>query len=173
MDELKGLKAFNEPIKFAERKGEEAEKKEAGEAKEEPQDIYKQIITLATKVDHHLAMYLSASYAECGMIIDYRVADAYKDHLYTIVSFLRILEKVGGDARELIIKEAIVKIRIIMVEAKKNLIKPVTDKLNEPGAPQSKTYETFRKEWNKRIAEFDKIGVQVYERLDARSLLIV
>lgn len=166
MDELKEAKAFNEPIKIIEKEGKEA-------AKEEPQDFNKQIITLATKVDHHLAIYLSAAYADSGMIIDYRLADAYKDHLYTIVSFLRILEKVGGDARELVIKEAIVKLRIIMVEAKKHIIKPLVDKLNEPGAPQSKTYDTFRKEWNARVVEFQKIADKNYERLDSRSLLIV
>lgn len=173
MDELKEIKGFNEPIKFAGEKEKEAAKEETGETKEEPQDLYKALITLATKLDHHLAIYLSACYADCGMIIDYRIADAYKDHLYTIVSFLRILEKVGGEARELIIKEAIVKLRIIMVEAKKNLIKSLVDKLNEPGAPQSKTYDTFRKEWNNRVVEFQKVADQVYERLDSRSLLIV
>lgn len=172
MEELKGLKQFNEPIKVG-KEGAEAAKKEAEEKKEGTQDLYKQLITLATKLDHHLAMYLSACYADCGMIIDYRVADAYKDHLYTIVSFLRILEKVGGEARDLIVKETIVKLRLIMVEAKKNLIKPLVDKLNEPGAPQSKTYDTFRKEWNARVVEFQKIADQIYERLDTRSLLVV
>jgi hypothetical protein len=107
------------------------------------------------------------------MIIDYRLADAYKDHLYTIVSFMRVLEKVGEEARKLVIKEVIVKIRVIMVEAKKNLIKPVTEKLDEPGAQQSKNYDTFRKEWNNRVGEFQKIAGQEYERLDSRSLLIV
>lgn len=165
MDALTKSKIFSEALKTKE-VGE-------GETKEEPQDLYKQIITLATKIDHHLAMYLTACYADCGMIIDYRLADAYKDHLYTIVSFMRILEKVGEEARKLVIKEVIVKLRVIMVEAKKNLIKPVTEKLDEPGAEQSKNYDTFRKEWNNRVAEFQKIAGQEYERLDSRSLLIV
>lgn len=172
MEGFKGPTTFNEPIK-AGKEAVEAADKEAEEAKEEPQDFYKGLITLATKLDHHLAMYLSAAYAESGMLIDYRIADAYKDHLYTIVSFLRILEKVGGEARDLIVKEAIVKLRLIMVDAKKNLIKLLVDKLNEPGAAQSKTYDTFRKEWNARVVDFQKIADKNYERLDSRSLLIV
>ena len=111
-----------------------AQELEEGEGEEEEDarevDYLTKLITLSVKFDHHLGMFLMPAYIDCGLKHDYRLVEAYTTELNTIQTFLRLLEKVDGVTRELVVKECVIKLRNVVGQVNKNLVKPLFKEVN-------------------------------------------
>ena len=159
---------------------EEKEKaaKELAEGEEEDEDLrevdyLQKLITLAVKFDHHVGMFLMPAYIDCGLKYDHKLAESYMTQINTIESFLRNLEKVDGVTREQVTKDCILKLRNVLQQVHKNLIKPLYKEVElMKKKPQSESLESFKNNWNERLGELQKACDFEYQILDVKGFLV-
>ncbi|NIQ03189.1 MAG: hypothetical protein GWM98_24700 [Nitrospinaceae bacterium] len=160
----------------------EAEKakaaKELEEGEEEEEDLrevdyLQKLITLAVQFDHHVGVYLMAGYIDCGLRYDHKLADSYLKHLGTIQGFLRLLEKVDGVTRETVTKDCIIRLRNVLQEIHKNLVKPVYKEVGlMKKKPKMENLDNFKRDWNERLNEFQSACDFEYQILDVKNFLV-
>ena len=176
-DALADLKEL-EKIKQELLKEKEKASKELAEGEEEEEDLrevdyLQKLITLSVKFDHHVGMFLMPAYIDCGLKYDHKLAEAYMTQMTTIQSFLRQLEKVDGVTREQVIKDCILKLRNILQQVHKNLIKPLYREVElMKKKPKSESLDNFKTHWNERLGEFQKACDFEYQVLDVRGFLV-
>lgn len=152
---------------------EKAEKEEKeGKKPEEKADHLSEITTIASKVEHHMGVYLQAAYIDAGTVIDHRLNEIYISYINNINHFLRLFEKIEGEPKEEALKEAIVKLRFIFLETVNNLLKPILKKYEESKEYPTKNIDVLKNEWNARIAEFKDVADKHYDALDTKRLFI-
>ena len=148
--------------------GEEEEGEDAREA-----DYLQKLINLTIKFDHHLGMFLMPSYIDCGLKYDHRLVESYTTQLVTIQSFLRLLEKVDGVTREQVTKECVIKLRNVLQQVNKNIVKPLFKELKlMKKKPKMENVDTFKENWNDRLLEFQKVCDFEYQILDVKGFQI-
>ena len=149
-----------------------AEGEDADEDLREVDDLQK-LITLSVKFDHHVGMFLMPAYIDCGLKYDHKLAEAYMTQITTIEAFLRLLEKVDGVTREQVIKDCILKLRNILQQVHKNLIKPLYKEVElMKKKPKSESLENFKTNWNERLGELQKACDFEYQVLDVKQFLV-
>ena len=152
--------------------------KELAEGQEEDEDLrevdyLQKLITLAVRFDHHVGMFLMPAYIDCGLKYDHKLAEAYMTQINTIEAFLRLLEKVDGVTREAVIKDCILKLRNVLKQVHKNLIKPLYKEVElMKKKPKSESLESFKNNWNDRLGELQKACDFEYQILDVKGFLI-
>ena len=159
---------------------EEKEKaaKELAEGEEDDEDLrevdyLQKLITLAVQFDHHIGMFLMPAYIDCGLKYDHRLADSYMTQVNTIEAFLRLLEKVDGVTREAVTKDCILKLRNVIQQVHKNLIKPLYKEVElMKKKPKSESLESFKNNWNERLGELQKACDFEYQILDVKGLRV-
>jgi len=167
-----------EKIKQELMKEKEKAAKELAEGQEEDEDLrevdyLQKLITLAVQFDHHVGMFLMPAYIDCGLKYDHKLAESYMTQINTIESFLRLLEKVDGVTREQVIKDCILKLRNILQQVHKNLIKPLYKEVElMKKKPQSESLESFKNNWNERLGELQKACDFEYQILDVKGFLV-
>jgi len=153
-----------------------AQELEEGEEDEEDArevDYLGKLITLSVKFDHHLGMFLMPAYIDCGLKYDYRLVESYVAQLTTIQTFLRLLEKVDGVTRELVVKECVIKLRNVVQQVNKNLVKPLFKEVGlMKKKPKMENLDVFKENWNGRLLEFQKVCDGEYQVLDVKGFLI-
>ncbi len=148
--------------------GEEEEGEDAREA-----DYLQKLINLTIKFDHHLGMFLMPSYIDCGLKYDHRLVESYTTQLVTIQSFLRLLEKVDGVTREQVTKECVIKLRNVLQQVNKNMVKPLFKEVKlMKKKPKMENLDTFKENWNDRLLEFQKVCDFEYQILDVKGFQI-
>jgi hypothetical protein len=151
---------------------------ELAEGEEEEEDLrevdyLQKLITLSVQFDHHIGMFLMPAYIDCGLKYDHRLADSYTSQLTTIQSFLRLLEKVDGVTRELVTKDCIVKLRNILQQVHKNLVKPLYAEVGlMKKKPKSESLDSFKENWNQRLDELQKACDFEYQILDCKAFMV-
>ena len=159
-------------------KEKETAAKELAEGQEEEEDLrevdyLQKLITLAVRFDHHIGMFLMPAYIDCGLKYDHRLAEAYMTQITTIEAFLRNLEKVDGVTREAVTKDCILKLRNVLQQVHKNLIKPLYKEVElMKKKPKSESLESFKSQWNERIDELQKACDFEYQILDVKGFLL-
>ena len=159
-----------------EEKEKAAKELDAGEEEDEDLrevDYLQKLITLAVKFDHHVGMFLMPAYIDCGLKYDHKLAESYMTQINTIEAFLRLLEKVDGVTREQVTKDCILKLRNILQQVHKNLIKPFYKEVGlMKKKPKSESLENFKSNWNERIEELQKACDFEYQVLDVKGFII-
>lgn len=149
---------------------------QAGEEEEEDLrevDYLQKLITLTVKFDHHVGMYLMPAYIDCNLKYDHRLAESYLTHLISIQTFLRLLEKVDGVTREQVTKECIVKLRNVIQQIHKNMVKPLyRDVELMKKKPKMDNLNIFKENWNERLVEFQKACDFEYQILDVKGFMV-
>jgi len=131
------------------------------------------LITLAVKFDHHVGMFLMPAYIDCGLKYDHKLAEAYMTQINTIEAFLRLLEKVDGVTREQVTKDCILKLRNILQQVHKNLIKPLYKEVDlMKKKPKSESLESFKTNWNERLEDLQKACDFEYQVLDVKGFMV-
>lgn len=177
LDSLADLKEL-EKIKQELLKEKEKAAKELAEGEEEDEDLrevdyLQKLITLAVRFDHHVGMFLMPAYIDCGLKYDHRLAESYLNHLTSIESFLRLLEKVDGVTREQVTKDCIMKLRNVLQMIHKNLITPLYREVGlMKKKPKSESLESFKTNWNERLAELQKACDYEYQILDVKGFMV-
>ena len=177
LDSLADLKEL-EKIKQELLKEKEKAAKELAEGEEEEEDLrevdyLQKLITLAVRFDHHVGMFLMPAYIDCGLKYDHRLAESYLNHLTSIESFLRLLEKVDGVTREQVTKDRIMKLRNVLQMIHKNLITPLYREVGlMKKKPKSESLESFKTNWNERLAELQKACDYEYQILDVKGFMV-
>ena len=148
--------------------GAEEEEEDAREA-----DYLQKLITLSVKFDHHLGMYLMPAYIDCGLKYDHRLVESYTTQIGSIQSFLRLLEKVDGVTRELVTKECVVKLRNVLQQVHKNVVRPLYREVGlMKKKPKMENLDIFQENWNERMAELQKVCDFEYQILDVKGFMI-
>ena len=148
--------------------GAEAEEEDAREA-----DYLQKLITLSVKFDHHLGMYLMPAYIDCGLKYDHRLVESYTAQITTIQSFLRLLEKVDGVTRELVTKECVVKLRNVLQQAHKNIVRPLYKEVGlMKKKPKMDNLDVFKSNWNERLVDLQKVCDFEYQILDVKGFMV-
>lgn len=157
----------------------EAEKakaaKELEEGEEDDEDLrevdyLQKLVTLAVQFDHHVGVYLMAGYIDCGLKYNHQLADSYLKHLGSIQGFLRLLEKVDGVTRETVTKDCIIRLRNVIQEIHKNLVKPVYKEVGlMKKKPTMENLDNFKREWNERLNELQNACDFEYQVLDVKK----
>lgn len=160
----------------------EAEKvkaaKELKEGEEEEEDLrevdyLQKLITLSVQFDHHVGVYLMAGYIDCGLKYNHKLADSYLKHLASIQGFLRLLEKVDGVTRELVTKDCIIRLRNVIQEIHKHLVKPLYKEVGlMKKKPTMENLDDFKREWNGRLNELQSACDFEYQILDVKGLMV-
>ena len=151
---------------------------ELAEGQEEDEDLrevdyLQKLVTLSVRFDHHVGMFLMPAYIDCGLKYDYKLAEAYMTQINTIEAFLRLLEKVDGVTREQVIKDCILKLRNVLQQVHKNLIKPLYKEVGlMKKKPKSESLESFKTNWNERLGELQKACDFEYQILDVKGFLV-
>jgi len=136
-------------------------------------DHLQKLITLAVQFDHHVGMFLMPSYIDCGLKYDHKLTESYLNHLNTIQSFLRLLEKVDGVTREMVIKDCIIKLRNVIQFVHKNLVKPLYKELAlMKKKPNMESLDNFKSHWNERLDELQKACDFEYQILDVKKFMV-
>ena len=167
-----------EKIKQELMKEKEKATKELAEGQEEDEDLrevdyLQKLITLAVRFDHHVGMFLMPAYIDCGLKYDHKLAEAYMTQITTIEGFLRLLEKVDGVTREQVTKDCILKLRNVLQQVHKNLIKPLYKEVElMKKKPKSESLESFKTNWNERLGELQKACDFEYQILDVKGFLV-
>ena len=152
--------------------------KELDEGQEDDEDLrevdyLQKLITLSVQFDHHVGMFLMPAYIDCGLKYDHKLAEAYMTQINTIESFLRLLEKVDGVTREQVTKDCILKLRNIIQQVYKNLIKPLYKEVGlMKKKPKSESLESFKNNWNERLEELQKACNFEYQVLDVKGFFV-
>lgn len=160
----------------------EAEKakaaKELEEGEEDDEDLrevdyLEKLINLAVQFDHHVGVYLMAGYIDCGLKYNHQLADSYMKHLATIQGFLRLLEKVDGVTRETVTKDCIIRLRNVLQEIHKHLVKPIYKEVSlMKKKPSLENLDNFKNEWNERLNEFQNACDFEYQILDVKKFYV-
>ena len=167
-----------EKIKQELMKEKEKASKELAEGEDADEDLrevdyLQKLITLSVKFDHHVGMFLMPAYIDCGLKYDHKLAESYMTQITTIESFLRLLEKVDGVTREQVTKDCILKLRNVLQQVHKNLIKPLYKEVElMKKKPKSESLESFKNNWNERLGELQKACDFEYQILDVKGLII-
>jgi len=83
------------------------------------------------------------------------------------------LEKVDGVTREQVTKDCILKLRNILQQVHKNLIKPLYREVElMKKKPKSESLDNFKTHWNERLGEFQKACDFEYQVLDVRGFTV-
>lgn len=160
----------------------EAEKakaaKELEEGEEEEEDLrevdyLQKLITLSVQFDHDVGVYLMAGYIDCGLKYNHKLAESYLKHLASIQGFLRLLEKVDGVTRELVTKDCIIRLRSVIQDINKSLVKPVYKEVGlMKKKPNMENLDNFKREWNERLNELQLACDFEYQILDVKSFMV-
>jgi len=158
----------------------EAEKAKAAKELQEGEDedlrevdYLQKLITLTVQFDHHVGVYLMAGYIDCGLKYNHLLAEAYLKHLGSIQGFLRLLEKVDGVTRETVTKDCIIRVRNVIQEIHKNLVKPVYKEVGlMKKKPKMENLDNFQKEWNDRLSELQNACDFEYQILDVKKFMV-
>ena len=159
-------------------KEKEKASKELEDGAEEEEDLrevdyLQKLITLSVKFDHHVGMFLMPAYIDCGLKYDHKLAEAYMTQINTIEAFLRLLEKVDGVTREQVTKDCILKLRNILQQVHKNLIKPLYKEVDlMKKKPKSESLESFKTNWNERLEDLQKACDFEYQVLDVKGFMV-
>jgi hypothetical protein len=176
-DSLSDLQEL-EKIKQELLKEKEKASKELEDGAEEEEDLrevdyLQKLITLSVKFDHHVGMFLMPAYIDCGLKYDHKLAEAYMTQINTIEAFLRLLEKVDGVTREQVTKDCILKLRNILQQVHKNLIKPLYKEVDlMKKKPKSESLESFKTNWNERLEDLQKACDFEYQVLDVKGFMV-
>ena len=176
-DSLSDLNELEKLKKELAREKEKAVKDlQEGEAEEEDLrevDYLQKLITLSVKFDHHVGMFLMPGYIDCNLKYDHRLAESYMTSLTTIQTFLRLLERVDGVTREQVTKECILKLRNVVQQIHKNMVKPLYKEVElMKKKPKMDNLNTFKENWNERLLEFQKACDFEYQVLDVKGFMI-
>ena len=172
LSELEKLKK-----ELAKEKEKAAKELQAGEGEEDDDlrevDYLQKLITLSVKFDHHVGMFLMPGYIDCNLKYDHKLAESYLTSLTTIQTFLRLLEKVDGVTREQVTKECIIKLRNVVQQIHKNLVKPLYREVElMKKKPKMDNLDMFKVNWNERLAEFQKASDFEYQVLDVKGFMV-
>ena len=171
LKELEKLK--KELMKEKEKAAQELVEGEEGEEDLREVDYLQKLITLAVKFDHHVGMFLMPAYIDCGLKYDHKLAESYLTHVTTIETFLRLLEKVDGVTREQVTKDCILKLRSVVQQIHKNLVKPLYREVGlMKKKPKSESLENFTSNWNERLEDFQKACDFEYQVLDVKAFMV-
>jgi hypothetical protein len=171
LKELEKLK--KELMKEKEKAAQELAEGEEGEEDLREVDYLQKLITLAVKFDHHVGMFLMPAYIDCGLKYDHKLAESYLTHVTTIETFLRLLEKVDGVTREQVTKDCIIKLRNVVQQIHKNLVKPLYREVElMKKKPKSESLENFTSNWNERLEDFQKACDFEYQVLDVKAFMV-
>ena len=136
-------------------------------------DYLQKLITLSVQFDHHVGVYLMAGYIDCGLKYNHMLAEAYLKHLGSIQGFLRLLEKVDGVTRESVTKDCIIRVRNVIQEIHKNLVKPVYKEVSlMKKKPNMENLDNFQREWNDRLSELQGACDFEYQILDVKKFMV-
>jgi hypothetical protein len=171
LKELEKLK--KELMQEKEKAAQELAEGEEGEEDLREVDYLQKLITLAVKFDHHVGMFLMPAYIDCGLKYDHKLAESYLTHVTTIETFLRLLEKVDGVTREQVTKDCIIKLRGVIQQIHKNLVKPLYREVGlMKKKPKSESLENFTSNWNERLEDFQKACDFEYQVLDVKAFMV-
>ena len=171
LKELENLK--KELMKEKEKAAQELAEGEEGEEDLREVDYLQKLITLAVKFDHHVGMFLMPAYIDCGLKYDHKLAESYLTHVTTIETFLRMLEKVDGVTREQVTKDCVIKLRNVVQQIHKNLVKPLYREVGlMKKKPKSESLENFTNNWNERLEDFQKACDFEYQVLDVKAFMV-
>ena len=151
---------------------------ELREGEEEEEDLrevdyLQKLITLAVQFDHDVGVYLMAGYIDCGLKYNHQLADSYLKHLGAIQGFLRLLEKVDGVTRETVTKDCIIRLRNVIQDIHKNLVKPVYKEVSlMKKKPSMDNLDNFKREWNNRLDELQSACDFEYQVLDVKKFFV-
>ena len=151
---------------------------ELAEGEEEEEDLrevdyLQKLILLCVQFDHHIGMFLMPSYIDCGLKYNHKLADAYMKHLATIQGFLRLLEKVDGVTREAVTKDCIIRLRNVLQEVHKNMVKPLYKEVGlMKKKPKMENLDNFKNSWNERLNEFQQACDFEYQNLDVKGFAV-
>ncbi|MCA9482838.1 MAG: hypothetical protein KC553_03795 [Nitrospina sp.] len=151
---------------------------ELAEGEEEEEDLrevdyLQKLILLCVQFDHHIGMFLMPSYIDCGLKYNHKLADAYMKHLATIQGFLRLLEKVDGVTREAVTKDCIIRLRNVLQEVNKNMVKPLYKEVGlMKKKPKMENLDNFKNSWNERLNEFQQACDFEYQNLDVKGFAV-
>ena len=152
--------------------------KELEQGEEEEEDLrevdhLQKLITLAVQFDHAVGMFMMPSYIDCGMKYDHKLTESYLNHLNSIQSFLRLLEKVDGVTREMVTKDCIVKLRNVVQLIHKNQVKPLFKELGlMKKKPTMENLDNFKNAWNEKMMDLQKACDFEYQILDVKQFLV-
>ncbi len=172
------MKEFDELNKYKKAVMEERDKANKEKAEKEGDkpaynaDYISRITTIASKVEHNMGIHLQAAYIDAVTIIDNRLNEVYISYINNINHFLRLFEKAEGEMKEEAIKEAVIKLRFIFLEAANNLIRPILKKHEESKEYPTKNIDILKNDWNAQITEFKNVADQVYDSLDTKKLFL-
>ena len=174
LTDLKELdKLKKELMKEKEKAAQELAEGEEGEEDLREVDYLQKLITLAVKFDHHVGMFLMPAYVDCGLKYDHKLAESYLTHVTTIETFLRMLEKVDGVTREQVTKDCVIKLRNVVQQIHKNLVKPLYREVGlMKKKPKSESLENFTNNWNERLEDFQKACDFEYQVLDVKAFMV-
>ena len=160
----------------------EAEKakaaKELQEGEDEDEDLrevdyLQKLITLTVQLDHHVGVYLMAGYIDCGLKYNHMLAESYLKHLSSVQGFLRLLEKVDGVTRETVTKDCIIRVRSVVQDIHKSLVKPVYKEVSlMKKKPNMENLDNFKREWNDRLTELQGACDFEYQILDVKKFMV-
>ncbi len=160
----------------------EAEKakaaKELQEGDDEDEDLrevdyLQKLITLTVQFDHHVGVFLMAGYIDCGLKYNHMLAESYLKHLISIQGFLRLLEKVDGVTRETVTKDCIIRVRSVIQDIHKHLVKPVYKEVGlMKKKPNMENLDNFKREWNDRLNELQGACDFEYQILDVKKFMV-
>ncbi len=158
-----------------EEKEKAAQELEEGEEEEDLREVdyLQKLITLCVQFDHHVGMFLMPSYIDCGLKYNHKLADSYMKHLVTIQGFLRLLEKVDGVTREAVTKDCIIRLRNVLQEISKNMVKPLYKEVGlMKKKPKMENLDNFKTNWNERLNEMQQACDFEYQKLDVKALTV-
>jgi len=153
-----------------------AKELEEGEDEEEDLrevDFLQKLITLSVQFDHHVGVYLMAGYIDCGLKYDSRLSDAYLKHLNSLQGFLRLLEKVDGVTRETVTKDCIIRLRGVIQDIHKHMVKPLFKEVDlMKKKPNMENLDNFKREWNERLIDLQGACDFEYQVLDVKNYIV-
>lgn len=153
-----------------------AKELEEGEDEEEDLrevDFLQKLITLSVQFDHHVGVYLMAGYIDCGLKYDSRLSDAYLKHLNSLQGFLRLLEKVDGVTRETVTKDCIIRLRGVIQDIHKHMVKPLFKEVGlMKKKPNMENLDNFKREWNERLIDLQGACDFEYQVLDVKNYIV-
>lgn len=153
-----------------------AKELEEGEDEEEDLrevDFLQKLITLSVQFDHHVGVYLMAGYIDCGLKYDSRLSDAYLKHLNSLQGFLRLLEKVDGVTRETVTKDCIIRLRGVIQDIHKHMVKPLFKEVGlMKKKPDMENLDNFKREWNERLIDLQGACDFEYQVLDVKNYIV-
>ena len=120
-----------------------------------------------------MGVFLMPAYIDCGLKYDHRLVESYTNQITTIEGFLRLLEKVDGVTRELVTKECVLKLRNVLQQVHKNVIKPLYREVGlMKKKPKMESLDNFKENWNERLQELQKVCDFEYQILDVKGFMV-